>query len=220
MVTKLLPLYLYSSDVFSQNGEDGIIKFLLEELKIINGLILEVGAHNGIWCSNTRNLYANNPNFKTILIEGNEGLFAQLCNNTNNFTNVEPVKVFIEINNKSLNSIDGIISLSKFQNENFILASIDIDGSDYDVWKAMETKPTILIIEVPVFLEKDPDKKNIIDYIELGKEKNYTLLGMSGYENKQAGNMIFLHNDFIKHFELPDLHERILLHGGTRWEIS
>lgn len=217
MVTKLQPLYEYSSDVFSQNGEDGIISFLFQKLQIKKGLILEVGAHNGVWCSNTRNLYVNNFDFKALLIEGNNSFFSELQQNTNQFNNVEITNDYISTISEDTKSIDSIIDKSKFNSETFVLASIDIDGSDYEVWKNLKAKPIIVIIEVPIFLEVVPGKKNIFDYIELGKKKNYTFLGMSGYLNKQAGNMIFLNNNFVEHFELPDLHEQILLCGGIKW---
>lgn len=220
MVTKLKPLHEYGSDVYSQNGEDGILTFLLDKLSISDGLVLEVGANDGVWCSNTRNLYANNQNYKALLIEGDQNAFSQLTNNTKNMPNVQIVNKFIEADFSSENSIDKIIENSVFKDKNFVLASIDIDGEDYNVWKQMMAKPKIVIIEVPIFFEEHPVKKNINDYTALGDLNGYTFLGMSGILNKQAGNLIFLLNEMADVFELQEYYERVLLEGGTKWVMK
>ena len=62
-------LYNYSKNVYSQNGEDGINKFLFEYLDITEGYMLEIGAWDGFYLSNTANLWSKNKNFKSILIE-------------------------------------------------------------------------------------------------------------------------------------------------------
>ena len=61
-------LYEYSSNVFSQFGEDGITKNILEFLNIDSGIVLEIGAWNGFYLSNTANLWSKNENFKAILL--------------------------------------------------------------------------------------------------------------------------------------------------------
>jgi len=214
MVTTLKPPYEYSSDVFSQNGEDGIIRMLFDELKIQSGLVLEVGAHNGIFCSNTRNLYLNDQNFKAILIEGENARIPELIGNSGNRDNTELFHKFIVVDSESPDSIDSIIAISKFKNEPFVLASIDLDGPDFDVWSKLKARPILVVIETPLFFDIVPGVKNIIDYIQLGKEKGYTLFGMSGYAGKQAGNLFFLENSYAEHFTLPDIHDRLLLSGG------
>jgi hypothetical protein len=217
MVIDLKPIFEYGKDTYSQNGEDGIVEFLFENLGIKNGLVLEVGAHNGVWCSNTRKLYEKNEAFKALLIEGDSGVYLQLVDNTKNMNNVDTVNTFISSDSSLNNSIDEIIKNSRFRNEDFVLASIDIDGEDYNVWKQMIIQPKLIIIEVPIFLESHPEKKNILEYIELGNEKGYVFLGMSGILNIQAGNMIFLRNDLADIFNLPKQNERILLHNGKRY---
>lgn len=46
----------YSSNIYSQNGEDGIIKELLKCVNINNGWVCEFGAWDCIYLSNTFNL--------------------------------------------------------------------------------------------------------------------------------------------------------------------
>jgi len=67
-------LYEYSRNVYSQNGEDGIIEEIFKFLKIKNGILLEIGAWDGFYLSNTANIWSNNKNFKAILIESTNNL--------------------------------------------------------------------------------------------------------------------------------------------------
>lgn len=60
----------YAYNVYSQNGEDGIVSKLLEELEINNGVVVEFGAWDGVYLSNVLNL-TQNKNFNSILIESN-----------------------------------------------------------------------------------------------------------------------------------------------------
>jgi hypothetical protein len=182
----LKPLYEYGKNIFSQNGEDGIIEFLFKNIiKPTNGLLLEVGAADGIWCSNIRNIYLNNLNYDSILIEANENEYKNLIANTTELNNCFCYNKFIE--QEGENSLDEIIKCSNIDT-NPLLISIDIDGEDYNVWKSLKTKFDLVIIETPLFFEIDKNgKKNINDYIELGNEKEYIFIGMSGILNKQAG---------------------------------
>lgn len=212
---KIKPLYEYSSDVYSQNGEDGIITFLFDLLKINKGLMLEVGANDGVWCSNTRSHYTKNENFKALLIEGDGAGYNKLLSNCEGMNNTEKVQCFISPNSDDASSLDEIIKISQWKEEPFVLCSIDIDGLDYEVWKNLKARPTLVIIECPIFLENHSEKKNILQYVQLGETKNYSFLGMSGKLNSHAGNLIFLANEFMDGIELPEVHERILLHNGA-----
>jgi hypothetical protein len=213
----LKPLYEYGKNIFSQNGEDGIIEFLFKNIiKPTNGLLLEVGAADGIWCSNIRNIYLNNLNYDSILIEANENEYKNLIANTTELNNCFCYNKFIE--QEGENSLDEIIKCSNIDT-NPLLISIDIDGEDYNVWKSLKTKFDLVIIETPLFFEIDKNgKKNINDYIELGNEKEYIFIGMSGILNKQAGNLFFLEKKFENKIILPEFKDRILLCGGKKYE--
>src|SRR5579883_3161152 len=65
----------YCKNVYSQNGEDGILEQILKELGVSNGTFCEFGASDGIASSNTYNLIKNH-NFKGIAIEADHSLFA------------------------------------------------------------------------------------------------------------------------------------------------
>lgn len=73
--------------------------------------------------------------------------------------------------------------------------SIDIDGNDYEVWKAYEGKPAIVIIEINSSLIPEDDHFSIgkgssfSTMLKLGIEKGYFLLC-------HTGNMIFVLNEY------------------------
>ena len=68
-------LYTYSEDSYSENGEDGINKKILEHLGINEGVILEIGAWDGFFASNCANLWSKNKNFNNKFATDKTKLF-------------------------------------------------------------------------------------------------------------------------------------------------
>lgn len=52
-------LITYRKNIFSENGEDGIIEKIFSEIKPKSNLCCEFGAWDGIFASNCRNLIVN-----------------------------------------------------------------------------------------------------------------------------------------------------------------
>ena len=63
----------YAKNIYSQNGEDGIIEELLKRLDIKNGWVCEFGAWDGINLSNTFRLVENG--FNAVFIEGDQNKY-------------------------------------------------------------------------------------------------------------------------------------------------
>jgi hypothetical protein len=63
----------YSKNIFSQNGEDGIIEECLKRMKIEIGSCCEFGAADGYFCSNTRALIEKGWRF--TMLEAENGQF-------------------------------------------------------------------------------------------------------------------------------------------------
>jgi len=63
----------YSKNIYSQNGEDGIIEECLKRMKIEIGSCCEFGAADGYFCSNTRALIEKGWNF--TMLEASNGQF-------------------------------------------------------------------------------------------------------------------------------------------------
>jgi hypothetical protein len=166
-------VYKFGYDIYSQNGEDGIIKEAMFRINPDMRVAVEFGGVDGIYCSNTaalgwsRHLYDINP--KDILVHKKE------------------------ITPENVNELPGCE-----------LLSIDIDGNDYNIWKAYNGKPAVVIIEINSSLNPDveffqPERgASFITMLRLGIEKGYFLLC-------HTGNMIFVSNEYKELF--PDIDE-------------
>ena len=221
-------LYNHSENKYSQHGEDGINKFLFEYLNITEGYMLEIGAWDGFYLSNTANLWSNSKHYKSILIEPfvnhkTEPPKPRLDKEKLELE-YENVQCFVE--SASLeNTLESIISKSKFKvtNDNFVLASIDIDGDDLIVTRSLgKYKPIILIIEPNggIYDRKYHNQpgSTVNELVEFGEEIGYELIGMSGELHRESGNLYFIRNDFKSKFDICKNHwtERgLLLEDGV-----
>ena len=114
---------------FSQNGEDGIIDYILETLNIEDPKFIEIGVEDYIE-SNTRFLYH---------VRNSYGLIIDQTIDVNKLSkNLDLWKGRIKVIKKAVspNNINQIINDNYF-NKNLDLFSIDIDGLDYWVIKEL-----------------------------------------------------------------------------------
>lgn len=128
--------------VFSQWGEDGIIQFLLRHVEVDRKLFVEFGADNYNFESNTRFLLTNN-NWAGLVIDGGQENIDRLKQSRAYWLyNLKAVRAFITREN-----INGLLRENGVSGEVGLL-SIDIDGNDYWVWKAIDViSPVIVIVE-------------------------------------------------------------------------
>lgn len=130
-----------SVKVFSQFGEDGIIQYLIKNIHIKNKLFVEFGSQNYTE-SNTRFLLVNN-NWSGLIIDGNE----------ENINYVKSDQIYWKYNLKAVSSFVTAENINQILADNSMsgeigLLSVDIDGNDYWVWKAIDVvKPALVIVE-------------------------------------------------------------------------
>ena len=86
-------MYLkYRKNYFSQNGEDGIIEKLLDQLNLKQNLfVCEFGAWDGIYLSNTFNLVTK-YNATALMIEGDDERYKDLEKTSKINKNIIPIK--------------------------------------------------------------------------------------------------------------------------------
>ncbi len=135
--------------VYSQWGEDGIIQYLVNNLDISRKIFIEFGVENYIE-SNTRFLLRNND-WSGLVIDGSE----------NNINFIRHDEIYWQNNLKAVckfitaENINEIFLENGFSGKIGIL-SIDIDGNDYWVWKAIDVvDPDIVICEYNTRLGKE-----------------------------------------------------------------
>ena len=128
----------FKNNIYSQNGEDGIIHYIFDKLNIKNGNFIEFGAWDGKHLSNTYNLFLQN--WDGIYIESDITKYNDLLNT---FENNERIKCINSmVGYEENNSLDNIIDNIDYTNKNFDIISIDVDGLDYYIFKAMKKSLT------------------------------------------------------------------------------
>lgn len=217
----MINLHDYKNDVFSQNGEDGILEKLFQEMDIATGIFCEFGAWDGEYLSNTCALYKKR--WKGIYIEGNRARFSELSKNING-DNVDLLCAFVEPRGE--NCLDTILGRSPLLDgiKHIDLLSIDIDSDDLAVFDNMnQYRTSVLVIEynptIPLEVEyvnpigenKGNSPKSIILCL---KKKDYELVAVTSF------NLIFAAKevlpDSVMVFGIEDTH----LFTGKRWFLG
>jgi hypothetical protein len=127
--------------VFSQWGEDGIIQYLLRHIEIDKKIFVEFGVQD-YRESNTRFLLVNN-NWSGVVLDGNSADITSIKNSRIYWAyDIKAVQSFITREN-----INEVLAENGIKGEIGIL-SIDIDGNDFWVWRALTVvNPVIVIVE-------------------------------------------------------------------------
>tara|TARA_A100001388_G_scaffold264846_1_gene236483 strand:- start:2815 stop:3573 length:759 start_codon:yes stop_codon:yes gene_type:complete len=209
----------YRYNIFSQNGEDGIIQellFRLQEKISKDPWCVEFGAWDGIHMSNTFNLVKNGWN--GLYIEGNSERFKELTKTCEKFSKLLSECKYVEKDYESPNSLDNILKSKKIP-INFDILSIDVDSFDLEIWEQLKGfSPKIVIIEInsnylPGILKWHTGNKPVNKFggnsfsatLMVAKNKGYQLIC-------HTGNMIFIKNDYLellniskKYIQYPDL---------------
>ena len=200
-------------NIYSQNGEDGIIEYLLDKIEDKDYWCCEFGAWDGKHLSNTFNLVSNR-NYNAVYIEGDESKYQDLLNTCIKYNKIVPIKSWVGIEGES--SLDNILSSTEIP-KNFDLLSIDVDGTDYLIWKHfLNYSPKIVVIEINssfrpelTFNDEELNYNNMLSRsgkdnggvnfktcYDLGRTKGYRLF-------THTGNLIFIHEKYSHLF--PDL---------------
>lgn len=201
-MSKLLTsLELVYKNVYSQNGEDGILEFIFWQLGIDKGYFVEFGAWDGIVFSNSCNLYRH-KSWSGLLIEIDPERYQNLIRNVSEY---HVKTACLAITPENINQVFD----EQMVPHDFDLLSIDIDGNDYAVWQSLEEKykPKIVIIEPCFGRQKTSNPMdgdgvegkrisaqgtNVLPIIELGNAKGYDLLEHNG------GNVIMIRSDLFQ----------------------
>ncbi len=135
--------------VFSQFGDDGIIQYLIHQTgkKCCKFIEFGVGDYRE---SNTRFLLSNN-NWDGLIIEGDPNKIKHIKEDRIFWRhNLTMVQAFVNCEN-----INTIFKRNKYTGEIGLL-SIDIDGNDYWIWKAIKVvNPILVVVEYNALFGKE-----------------------------------------------------------------
>ncbi len=199
----------HETRVYSQHGEDGALLHLFSVIGTTNRHFVEFGAKDGLELSNTANLRLHHG-WRGLLLDAAAAPGDPLV--TRAFVTAENVNELFARHGVS---------------ERFDLLSIDIDGNDYWVWKALDRfTPRVVVIEYNIFLPLDvsctipydPDHRweeqshyhgaSLAALRKLGEAKGYALV----HTDSWAPNAFF-----VLRSELPADHVDLPLHELTDW---
>ncbi len=194
--------------VFSQFGDDGIIQYLASKIDIPHKTFVEFGVEN-YKEANTRFLLLNNY-WSGMVIDGSASNIRAIKGDIISWSSELYAKeAFIDASNIN-KLIKEFLDLG-YDRELGIL-SVDIDGNDYWVWKAIDVVSPVIVIaeynslfgfEKPYTVPYDPtfvrNTKYNISYwgtslgalCHLAQEKNYAFVGC----NQAGNNAYFIRRD-------------------------
>lgn len=153
----------YSSNIHSQNGEDGIIAEILRRINFNRPITtVEFGGADGFYCSNTANLNGQTKKY---------------------YYDIDPKADFVKKAEVTPENINDLPICD--------LISIDIDNNDYHVWKSMTQKPAIVVIEInsgydtSKWIIPGNEGTSYLPMVSLGVKKGYFLVC-------HTGNLVFV----------------------------
>ncbi|MDC0099870.1 hypothetical protein OAI90_06245 [Crocinitomicaceae bacterium] len=213
--------------IFSQFEEDGLLLYVFSLIGMTNRTFIEFGSDDGI-NSNSANLYYHHE-FHGLFMDGNPHALHRGSYFFDKYRNAKKVPPVFKEAMITAENINELIESAGFEGEIGLL-SIDIDGNDYWVWKAIEVvSPQVVIIEThnefgmnDIVVPYDPDYfypgkhpdyhgASPVAMTKLAKKKGYRLVGA----NELGFNFIYVREDLVPN-ELPEVSvESLLTHPSN-----
>jgi len=151
--------------------------------------------------------------YSAVLIEADRKRFEELQHNYSNHDSVITVNKFVGFTEDD--SLDQILSATPIPSD-FDLLSIDIDGNDFHVWKAISKyKPKVIVIEfnptIPTHIRfaqpADPSINqgaSLLSLVELAKKKGYELVSVLPF------NAFFVRQEYYPEFQIESNSPEVL----------
>jgi hypothetical protein len=195
----------HKKNIYSQNGEDGVIERILKELAAnidLDEWCCEFGAWDGQYLSNTFALVENG--YKAVYIESDLERFSDLVETSKRFPKVLPVNKLVKAHDGYGESLDSILVKTKIP-PNFDILSIDVDSNDLDIWESLNNYfPKIVVIEINssilpgiITRHSKTSGSSFSATLNVASNKGYSLVC-------HTGNLIFVKNEFIKFLTIND----------------
>lgn len=209
----------YEFQVYSQNGEDGIIEEIFKRIGTTNKFFVEFGVENGLEC-----------NTLFLLLKDWKGCWFDCGKN-----NIKEIikKFGFLINKKMLLVKQALITAENIEElfdslevpREFDLLSIDIDGNDYWIWNSIKKfMPRVVVIEynamfippLEFIVKYDANKiyslkshfgASLKSMEILGSEKGYKLVGC----DFTGTNAFFIREDLVQNKFLKLLHLKLIM---------
>lgn len=185
----------YRKNVYSQNGEDGVIAEIVRRIGLKPSWTCDVGAWDGRYGSNCYALVKHG--WPCLMIEADERKYEYLQQLSRRVDGrIKPYLAHVE-HTEGPSSLNAIVEKAQLPGP-IELISIDIDSFDYHVWRSFSHRPAIVVIEIGS--GTPPGERYVFSggtrltsftsMLELARSKDYTLAC-------HTGNMIFVRNEEV-----------------------
>lgn len=189
-----------AANVYSQFGEDGILKTIFDKIGTESRFCVDVGAADGLLFSNVRQFIEQG--WKGLLIESNEKRFESLGRVGGQFGKGQVTCYNYKVGVQGCESLDFLLAKASAP-EDFDLLSIDVDGQEYYIWNSLlKFKPRVVVIEYdpqvdPMFIPplngEGQAGWNALTHV--AASRGYTCVG------KTQTNLICVRNDVMDRLE-------------------
>ncbi len=196
-------ILVHKENVYSQSGEDGIIRYIFNEIGAGTRTCCEFGAWDGVHLSNCRQLILQG--WDAVMIESDQVRSKQCASTYRDNPRVKTVHRTVDT---QYNKLGDILRQSGVGTLDFL--SIDIDGPDYDILKSIQIRPRVICIEVnaghnpnisrpvPTEIATRNVGQPLLVFTNLAREMGYVL-------TCYTGNAFFILEEISRAHGLPSL---------------
>jgi GAF domain-containing protein len=202
---------------YSQNGEDGVLLYIFSLLGTTNRRVVEICAGDGIEC-NAANLIINHG-WQGLLLDGDADQIARGRAFYSTCRTTWPSPPALVDAWLTAENVDALVADKGFGGP-IDLLSIDVDGNDYWIWKALQcVRPRVVVLEFnaacgperSVTMSYQPDFRldlakppyrcgaSLPAFVKLAREKGYRLVGV-----QRLGFNAFFVRDGLEEKLLPE----------------
>lgn len=197
-------LMRFARNVYSQNGEDGVIAEVMRRLGIYKGIFVEFGAGDGRTYSNTLRLAQYG--WSGVWIEADADSADKATMEAACFDGrVQVMREMIDHRSDSDQRIDALLRRLNLPREVDFM-SIDIDSFDLEVWESIrDYRAKVVLIEINSSIVPGVGQRHGVDgaqgasfstTVHVGKLRGYTLVC-------HTGNLLFVETSLASGLMLP-----------------
>jgi len=174
----------FCSNVWSQRGDDGIIRRIFQVLGVEKGFFIEFGAWDGIHFANSRALAQRD--WFGCFIEGDATRAERLKANYRDRPDILCLREMVLATPRAGGKTLDEIAQENFPAQHIDFLSIDVDGLDYRLFEEMKIRPSVVCMEGgfawhPCFAQRLLDEvagqnlgQPLAVMIEIARRKSYT----------------------------------------------
>jgi len=138
-------LLRYYKNMYSECGQDGILEYIFNKCAIEKGFFVEFGAWDGSYLSNCRAL--TYKGWSGVSIECDASKFSILQRNMPKGCCAINARVGTGLEAGDGELLIDILKANNIQIDDVVFVSIDVDGSDLEIFENLQFRPPVVLVE-------------------------------------------------------------------------